>query len=99
MRSIVWGRAGGICERCHVRRANHTHHTTYDRLFDERDTDLIAVCKACHIALHDEPDAPRLHDAYTAYCRAHVAECEAARPNIEIWKTEGRLKFEALKIN
>jgi hypothetical protein len=35
-----------------VRKAQHVHHLTYERLFFERVTDLAAVCFTCHAILH-----------------------------------------------
>jgi len=43
--------AMGICAGC-GRKAEHIHHRTYDRLGDERDDDLVAVCHDCHRDIH-----------------------------------------------
>jgi hypothetical protein len=40
-------RAGWRCERC-GERAEHVHHRSYERVFEERPEDLEAVCGACH---------------------------------------------------
>jgi hypothetical protein len=83
LRRKIYKRAKKRCELCHAlpavtggqrpRRAQAVHHVTYDRLFFERLTDLLAVCFTCHAILHpgndqlaeqsakDEPwDDPRL---------------------------------------
>src|SRR5687767_9857363 len=56
MRSVAWKRKHGACleragNRCQVCRkavAVQAHHLTYERLGDEADEDLQAVCVACH---------------------------------------------------
>lgn len=30
----------------------HVHHRNYDRLFHERDTDVIVLCERCHQKFH-----------------------------------------------
>jgi hypothetical protein len=45
-------RANGKCERCHDAPMTATHHLTYDRMFDEDLSDLMAVCDDCHRFLH-----------------------------------------------
>jgi len=32
--------------------AEHVHHLTYDRIYNEPDYDLISLCSDCHKALH-----------------------------------------------
>lgn len=46
-RQAVLRRSGGLCERC-LARATQIHHTTYERIGEERLTDLMAVCAPCH---------------------------------------------------
>src|SRR5262245_56010765 len=48
LRQAVQMRAKGKCEIC--LRANGTEcaHLTYERIFNERMTDLVWVCKRCH---------------------------------------------------
>ena len=47
-------RAGGKCQACpnYNRKPLHCHHNTYDRLGDERDTDLVIFCEECHDVFH-----------------------------------------------
>lgn len=52
LRRVVLARAGGICEHCRSAKATQIHHKTYDRLGNELPDDLLAVCDACHGALH-----------------------------------------------
>jgi len=39
-------------QRC-LSYATETHHDTYRRLFYERPSDLRAVCRSCHMRLHN----------------------------------------------
>lgn len=52
MRRIIFARCNGICEHCHIRKAEQGHHLTYDRLGCELPEDLLAVCRLCHEELH-----------------------------------------------
>lgn len=40
------------CERCNSNLHLHVHHGTYDRLGNERQTDLFVLCKLCHEDVH-----------------------------------------------
>lgn len=40
------------CQACLNRKAEHVHHLTYDRVFNEPLFDLTSVCTPCHKALH-----------------------------------------------
>ncbi len=41
-------RASGMCERMCGRRGTECHHVTYERLYNERITDLLWLCGPCH---------------------------------------------------
>lgn len=41
-------RSGGVCERCHVRPYESTHHLTYANVGNEPLEDLLACCNPCH---------------------------------------------------
>lgn len=57
MRRLVMRRAGGICEGCLTAPAVQVHHLNYDRRFSrEMLFDLRAVCRSCHVAIHDPSD-------------------------------------------
>jgi hypothetical protein len=44
---------GRACEECGAEGVElQLHHTSYDRLGDELDTDLVLVCVECHCRLH-----------------------------------------------
>ncbi len=45
---------GGICAHCGDFWGHklQCHHKTYDRLFEERDEDLEAICPPCHREAH-----------------------------------------------
>jgi hypothetical protein len=62
-RPAALARAGYVCQariRCHGARATQAHHNNYACVGDERPADLLAVCAACHRALHGRPEpAPK----------------------------------------
>ena len=43
--------AGGCCQGCGAAPSDglDVHHRTYERLGDERDDDLLVVCRPCHV--------------------------------------------------
>jgi 5-methylcytosine-specific restriction endonuclease McrA len=53
-RHRVLERAGYLCEGCREQRATIAHHLHYRRVGREMLFDLVAVCDACHAAIHDE---------------------------------------------
>lgn len=54
VRKRILKRANGRCEKCKLVAPKHVHHKTYARLGAERDSDLIALCVACHLAEHPD---------------------------------------------
>ena len=44
-------KAGFKCRKC-GKKATEVHHETYERIFNERDTDLTALCRTCHDKKH-----------------------------------------------
>lgn len=47
-------KAGFRCQVCNAYGVRlNTHHRTYERRGNERDTDLITLCEACHQIFHD----------------------------------------------
>lgn len=52
---LVRQRSGGNCERC-GQPATEVHHLTYERLYNERLTDLLHVCHECHEFLSGNTD-------------------------------------------
>lgn len=51
-RNAVMFRDGYKCRIC-GEDANHVHHLTYERKFNESIYDLIAVCERCHTMIHN----------------------------------------------
>lgn len=45
-------RARNKCQFCAEAKPKVVHHLTYDRLFFERLTDVLAICFTCHALLH-----------------------------------------------
>lgn len=55
IRARILKRAAGRCEKCHI--ANVTlevHHLVYRERGTEKDSDLVALCSACHAEVHRE---------------------------------------------
>lgn len=47
--------AGYMCEECGASHCElHVHHKDYSRRGNERYTDLLVLCKKCHMARHGE---------------------------------------------
>lgn len=47
----IFERANGLCEQCAAAPPQDVHHRNYLNIGAERDEDLIAVCRPCHVAL------------------------------------------------
>ena len=41
-------RARGVCELCQQAEAREAHHTTYERVGEEKPDDMVALCRRCH---------------------------------------------------
>lgn len=52
-RKIVLSRASYVCECCEHYTATQVHHKAYERIGNELDTDLMALCILCHQLLHN----------------------------------------------
>lgn len=50
-RKMVLGRDNCCCVICGAP-AEHIHHLTYDRIFNEPLYDLVSVCASCHEIIH-----------------------------------------------
>jgi len=50
-REAIFEKSNGECERCGAP-AEHVHHLTYDRLGNEDEEDLEALCRPCHWKEH-----------------------------------------------
>jgi len=55
-RDAVLKRSGYKCEACGADHAVHVHHVSYRHVGAEPFWDLRAVCKECHLVLHEDPD-------------------------------------------
>jgi 5-methylcytosine-specific restriction endonuclease McrA len=47
------------CQKCREKRATQVHHKTYKRIFNERLSDLQAVCGLCHKKIHKIDKKPK----------------------------------------
>jgi uncharacterized membrane protein YccC len=45
-----------MCERCAEVRATDVHHQTYEHVFHELDSELLALCRPCHQDQHPDKD-------------------------------------------
>jgi len=45
-----------LCQGCLETEANHVHHMTYERLFNELLCDLVSLCGPCHQLCHPYKD-------------------------------------------
>lgn len=55
-REKVMERARGRCEVCRINRATQVHHKTYERVYREPMSDLVAICESCHLDEHGLPN-------------------------------------------
>ena len=62
LKRAVLQRAGDWCERCFRHPVAQIHHVTYLRRFEERETDLQALCDGCHGFLSARQDDDPLND-------------------------------------
>jgi ssDNA-binding Zn-finger/Zn-ribbon topoisomerase 1 len=72
---------GGRCERCgKAVLLVDVHHMNYDRLGEERDTDLEVLCRDCHRIVHNEQSRQQSINAYLHLAKevARIANTETA---------------------
>lgn len=53
-RQLVLERDENICQECKEKPAEDVHHLTYENLENEKLSDLLSVCRECHIKIHRE---------------------------------------------
>jgi hypothetical protein len=56
-RALKMGEANGRCQLCNGSDRLQCHHRTYDRVFEESQSDLIVLCDKCHTLFHEARDA------------------------------------------
>ena len=57
-RSLILRRADGRCERCETSTTRlEVHHRHYKNFGNEKLTDLLGVCRECHVVLDQEREA------------------------------------------
>jgi len=61
LRIATFLRAKGKCEICRRADAREVAHLTYDRIFNELLTDVIACCKPCHREMDSRWKSERQH--------------------------------------
>ena len=53
-RQLILKRADGMCEGCGLAKATDVHHKTYEHRYEEFLFELVALCHACHVRVHEE---------------------------------------------
>jgi 5-methylcytosine-specific restriction endonuclease McrA len=80
-RQAVLERADWRCEDCNAELATHAHHHTYERVGEERLSDLEALCPSCHDGRHgtfDKETRDLALEAYTLLTYAHALPTASA---------------------
>ena len=54
IRLQVLERDNNTCQECKEKPATEVHHLTYERLGNELLEDLLAVCRICHLNIHEK---------------------------------------------
>lgn len=96
LRKRALRRAEQRCQLCNGEDDLHVHHRTYERVGEERITDLTVLCGWCHARFHDvERKVPRA-EQYSARWRrvADSALTEAER--LEFWSSLRRADLQRL---
>ena len=57
LRTTFWQERRQHVFKRNNRRATDIHHKTYVRVFNERLTDLVALCRQCHATIHHKQPA------------------------------------------
>ncbi|MBZ9650863.1 HNH endonuclease [Psychroflexus montanilacus] len=53
-RELVLKRDNNLCQKCKKEDAEDVHHLTYENFGNEKLTELISVCRKCHIEIHKD---------------------------------------------
>ena len=53
-RDLALKRDGYKCQKCKIKTADDVHHLTYENLGNEKLSDLLSVCRECHIRIHNK---------------------------------------------
>jgi hypothetical protein len=59
------------CQSCHLKPATQVHHKTYERLGEELDEDLVALCFECHKAEHPQRFCSAVSDSPQSVVAEH----------------------------
>lgn len=70
--------AGYRCQVCNSDGELHAHHRTYERIGNELQRDLIALCDSCHALFHGKHDASTDKSGW-ALTRSLAAELSVLR--------------------
>lgn len=100
LKTAVYERAGGMCERCDQFQINAVHHLTYARKYAENLEDLAGWCKHCHNITHDKHwFDPLNHDCMTVMTYARrCRESGRVTAPYEAMDCQGDLREDIAKI-
>ena len=73
-RSWKIAEADGRCQVCDSAIGLEVHHRTYERLGDERQSDLVVLCRQCHELFHGTSGGPSLREKQAAQSCIPAAE-------------------------
>lgn len=51
-RARALSRANYKCEKCNCTEYLQVHHLNYNHLWNEKDNDLLVLCRTCHLKIH-----------------------------------------------
>jgi len=73
LKEAVRERAGGMCERCFVNPMQACHHLTYIRKYEERLSDLQAICDDCHSYTHGKSSSDKREIGLSVYLAGKIS--------------------------
>ena len=53
-KQLALERAGYKCQLCSSKESLNVHHNTYENRGEEKDKDLVVLCKVCHAKFHNK---------------------------------------------
>lgn len=63
-RELVLARDGYKCVCCDSTASLNIHHIRYDKVPNEPISDLVSLCRSCHIQLHEDLGYPQTYETY-----------------------------------
>lgn len=69
------------CEFCGSKINLVVHHKTYENIFNEKEKDLMVLCKICHEYLHEKKRKDR--EVYSSFCMCNSEELKFLLPTLK----------------